>query len=276
MAPTVAGASGGGAAGAAAACHDANLIPQPGNLPRVRAAVVCLVNEVRERRGESPLREDARLEAAAQGHSEDMTAKDYFEHMGPRGDTPLDRMRANGYAPSAGAGYEVGENIAWGTGSLATPRAIVEGWVHSPDHLANILDARFRDTAVGVSTPPPAFLAQGQAGAVYTQDFGSIVTGGAARYNLRPSQTRGWRRRPKAGEPGPSTIPVKGHRRRPQAAAPGHSTYRATRRHKGYGSSRRKGRNRHRLGKGHRKGHRRAARGAGRKRAHQRPRRRRR
>jgi uncharacterized protein YkwD len=244
-------------AGAAAACPDANLIPQPGNLARVRAAVVCLVNEVRERRGETPLRADARLEAAAQGHSEDMTAKDYFEHIGPRGDTPLDRMRANGYAPGAGVGYEVGENIAWGTLSLATPRAIVDGWVHSPDHLANILDARFRDTAVGVSTPPPAFLAQGQAGAVYTQDFGSIVTGGAARYNLRPSQTRGQRRRPKAAEPGHSTLPL-------------------TRRHKGYGRSRQKGRNRHRLGKRHRKGHRRVARGAGRKRAHQRSRRRRR
>jgi uncharacterized protein YkwD len=42
----------------------------------------------------------------------------------------------------------------------------------SPRHRANILDARFRDTAVGVSPHPPSSLARGQAGAIYTQDFG--------------------------------------------------------------------------------------------------------
>ena len=42
----------------------------------------------------------------------------------------------------------------------------------SPGHRANILDPRFRDTAIGVSTHPPFSLARGQAGAIYTQDFG--------------------------------------------------------------------------------------------------------
>ena len=221
----------------ASTCADANLMPQPGNLQRVRTAVVCLVNEVRESHGESPLAQNTQLQSAAQGHSDDMAARDYFEHVTPAGETPLDRMRAAGYVPGD-AGYAVGENIAWGTLSLATPRAIVESWVHSPEHLANMLDASFTETAVGVSTHPPASLAGGQEGAVYTQDFGVIVKSGAARYNLRPLQTK--------------------------------------RRSKGYGSTRRKVRNRHRLGKRHRPRHRRAARRAGRKRAHQRPRRRRR
>ncbi len=88
-------------------------------------------------------------------------------------------LRSRGCAPSATsrasrAGYEVGENIAWGTLSLATPRAIVAAWMASPAHRANILDANFRETGIGVTPRPPASLAHGQAGAIYTQDFGVI------------------------------------------------------------------------------------------------------
>jgi uncharacterized protein YkwD len=220
------------AAAASTPCADATLMPRPGNLARIRAATLCLVNEVRERHGEPPLRDNGRIEAAAQRHTEDMAFGNYFDHVGPRGDTPLDRMRASGYVYNHRIGFEVGENIAWGTQILATPRAIVEAWVHSPEHLANILNARYRDTAIGVSPHPPASMAHGQAGAIYTQDFGVIITGGAARYNLRPLQ--------------------------------------ATRRSKGYGSSGRQVGNRHRLGKRHRTRHRRAVGRAGRKRAHKR------
>ena len=81
-------------------------------------------------------------------------------------------MRATGYISSSRIGYEVGENIGWGTLWEATPRAIVAAWMASPGHRANILDARFRDTAIGVSPHPPSSLARGQAGAIYTQDFG--------------------------------------------------------------------------------------------------------
>ena len=86
------------------------------------------------------------------------------------------RMRDVGYVSSR-VGYEVGENIAWGTLSLATPRAIVAAWMASPAHRANILDPRYRETGIGVSPHPPASLARGQAGAIYTQDFGVIIGG---------------------------------------------------------------------------------------------------
>jgi uncharacterized protein YkwD len=84
------------------------------------------------------------------------------------------RLRSAGYLNGSG-GYEVGENIAWGTLWLGTPRAIVAAWMESPGHRANILDARFRDTAIGVSPHPPASLSHGQAGGIYTQDFALIV-----------------------------------------------------------------------------------------------------
>ena len=106
-----------------------------------------------------------------------MASHDYFAHVGPRGQTLLARMRSAGYIYSSRVGYEVGENIAWGTLSLATPRAIVAAWMASPGHRANILDARFRDTAIGVSPHVPSSHSQGQAGGIYTQDFGVIITG---------------------------------------------------------------------------------------------------
>jgi len=106
-----------------------------------------------------------------------MASRDYFEHVGGRGDTPLSRMRAAGYIFSSRLGYELGENIAWGTLWKATPRAIVAAWMTSPEHRANILDRQFRDTAIGVFPRVPAALARGQAGAVYTQEFGVIIAG---------------------------------------------------------------------------------------------------
>jgi uncharacterized protein YkwD len=47
--------------------------------------------------------------------------------------------------------------------------------MHSPGHRANILDPRYRDTGIGVSSHAPASLVHGQAGAIYTQDFGVII-----------------------------------------------------------------------------------------------------
>jgi len=164
-------------ASASSGCGDADLMPSEEDLARIRAATLCLVNREREAHGESPLQPNGQLQTAAQRHSEEMSLGDYFEHKGLRGGTPLSRMRAAGYVYSSQIGFEVGENLGWGTLWLATPRAIVAAWMASAGHRENILDGRYRDTAIGVSPHPPASLARGQAGAIYTQDFGVIVTG---------------------------------------------------------------------------------------------------
>jgi uncharacterized protein YkwD len=153
------------------------MMPAARDLTLIRAAVLCLVNRERAAHHERPLRTSRRLARAAQRHSTSMAVYDYFEHTGPSGITPLARLRAVGYISRSRAGYEVGENIAWGTLSLATPRAIVKEWMGSAPHRANILDPRFRETGVGVSPHPPASLAHGQPGAIYTQDFGVIIRG---------------------------------------------------------------------------------------------------
>ncbi len=157
-------------------CADAGLMPTKHDIVRVRAAVLCLVNRERVDRGERALRVNARLQRAAQRHTFSMAFGNYFEHRGPGGQTPLTRMRQTGYINGAHAAFAVGENIAWGTLYLATPRAIVAAWMGSPEHRANILNPHFRDSAVGVSAHVPQALGHGQRGAIYTQDFG-VVSG---------------------------------------------------------------------------------------------------
>lgn len=148
-------------------------MPAPGNLARVAAATLCLVNQQRRDAGLRPLSDNAKLDQVARAHSQDMIARGYFDHNSPTGSTPETRMIGVGYI-SARVGYTVGENIAWGSGSYATPASIVDEWMHSPGHRANILDADYRDSGLGVTPGSPGPLADGQAGAVYTQDFGVV------------------------------------------------------------------------------------------------------
>jgi uncharacterized protein YkwD len=159
----------------AGACSGADLRPTQENIELVREATLCLIDQERLSNGEAALQFNAHLQQSAQAHTESMAFGDYFEHNGPSGDTPLSRMIAAGYIPSSQVGYEIGENIGWGTLELGTPRAIVAAWMASPGHRANILDARFRDTAIGVSPHVPSSLSGGQSGGIYTQDFGVII-----------------------------------------------------------------------------------------------------
>jgi uncharacterized protein YkwD len=158
-------------------CPGADLRPAEENIEAVRAATLCLVNQERTNHGEAALQPNADLQQSAQSHTESMVSDDYFEHDGPGSDTPLSRMTACGYIYSSQVGYEIGENIGWGTLSLSTPSAIVAAWMASPGHRANILDTHFRDTAIGVSPNVPSSLGRGQPGGIYTQDFGVIITG---------------------------------------------------------------------------------------------------
>jgi uncharacterized protein YkwD len=158
-------------------CADSGLAPTLQNLERVRAATLCLVNRERALYGENPLHANSQLQQAAQSHTESMVTGNYFEHVEPGGQTPLSRMRAAGYIYNSQIGYEVAENIAWGTLWLGTPRSIVAAWMASPGHRTNILDGHYRDTGIGVSPHPPSTLAHGQSGGIYTQDFGVILGG---------------------------------------------------------------------------------------------------
>jgi uncharacterized protein YkwD len=158
-------------------CQNTEVRPEAANVEAVDAATLCLVNQVRARNAELPLRRNAELEEAAEEHSQEMVSQDYFAHVSPSGETPLERVKATGYIPNEQVGYTIGENIAWGTLQLSTPNAIVAAWVASPEHLANILDNSYTETGMGVAPQVPAAFSEGNPGAVYSQVFGVIVEG---------------------------------------------------------------------------------------------------
>jgi uncharacterized protein YkwD len=156
-------------------CQNTQLSPETSNLPLIRAAVLCLINVERAEHGKEPLQSNANLQQAAEGHGSEMLSLDYFAHVAPSGLTPAERIRETGYIPSSEVGYVIGENLAWGTLTLATPEAIVKAWIASPEHLANILEGRYRETGIDVQPQAPESLAEGVQGALYTQEFGVIV-----------------------------------------------------------------------------------------------------
>ena len=159
----------------AAPCENTQITPEAANLEAARVAVLCLINHQRAQTGETPLAVDSRLQSVAQSHVEELVADDYFAHVTPSGRTPVDRIRAAGYIPGPEFGYLIGENLAWGTLTLSTPKAIVEAWMASPDHRANILEGRYVDTGIGITPAVPSSFSGGSSGATYAQEFGSII-----------------------------------------------------------------------------------------------------
>ncbi|MDT9690888.1 CAP domain-containing protein [Streptomyces sp. P9(2023)] len=132
--------------------------PAAPTLSRATAAeaeVVRLVNEERAKVGCSAVRSDADLAKLAGAFSEDMAARGFFDHTDPDGDTPWERARQAG-VEGLGA-----ENIARGQADAA---AVMESWMNSDGHRANILNCDYTTLGVGVQ------FADG--GPWWTQDFG--------------------------------------------------------------------------------------------------------
>jgi uncharacterized protein YkwD len=153
---------------AQAGCPGADLMPAAGNLAAVRGAVLCLYNQVRVSHGLPQLRQNARLRRAATSHTADMIKHHFFEHTAPGGATMVDRIFRAHYARRDQA-WAFGENLAWGSGRLATAQGVFEQWMRSPGHRANILRRSYRELGVGVMAGVPG---GGSAGATYTTDFG--------------------------------------------------------------------------------------------------------
>jgi uncharacterized protein YkwD len=156
-------------------CQNTELTPTSENLFAVRGAVLCLINRERAEHSVPPLTANVQLEEAAESHNAEMLAVDYFAHIAPDGETPVDRIKQTGYIGASSNGYVIGENLAWGTYQLSTPQSIVEAWIASPGHLANILEARYTETGIGVTPAVPQSLGEGNPGATFAEEFGVIV-----------------------------------------------------------------------------------------------------
>jgi uncharacterized protein YkwD len=184
LASAVLAACGGGGgdaapAGPGAAANPAASAPAGGtttaaastcNLPDFQASLLARINQVRASGANcgsdgvfgaaAPLTWNDKLAAAAEGHSKDMAAKNYFSHTSADGRTLGDRVNATGYAWTS-----LGENIAAG---YPTANSVMDGWIASDGHCANLMNAGFAE--VGVACVP------GTAGDTYstywTMDLG--------------------------------------------------------------------------------------------------------
>ncbi|MFJ4338380.1 sigma-70 family RNA polymerase sigma factor [Streptomyces sp. NPDC088915] len=123
----------------------------------VEEQVIALVNAERAKEGCGAVTGNSLLARAAQGHSDDMAARDFFDHTNPDGAGPGERVTATGYGWST-----YGENIAMGQ---QTAEQVMESWMNSPGHRANILNCSFKELGVGLHT--------GDGGPYWTQVFGA-------------------------------------------------------------------------------------------------------
>src|SRR3954454_2309735 len=141
-----------GPAHAAASCGGAaDTVPTAGDLAQARQATLCLLNAQRRGHGLRAIHADLDLRSAAQGYASTMVRDAFFSHVSPGGSTLLHRVRRTAYPLTAPSAWLIGENIAWGSGTLATPRAIVAAWMRSPGHRRNILRARFTHIGIGIT-----------------------------------------------------------------------------------------------------------------------------
>lgn len=164
----VAFAFGAPSAAHAANCAGADVVPAADNLTVVSQATLCLVNDQRTSHGLRPLSENRALTGASTAYSQRMVQQAFFAHESPDGGTLVSRLTAVRYL-TGGDDWVVGENIGWGQGPLATPRAMVTAWMNSKGHRENILTSDYREIGLGfaLGTPPDRTW-----GATYTTDFG--------------------------------------------------------------------------------------------------------
>jgi uncharacterized protein YkwD len=124
--------------------------------------VFIATNQARSTNGKKPLTRNATLDKAAAAKVNDMFAQQYFEHENPQGKGPSDVITAAGYNY-----LTVGENLA--LGNFGNDTALVEAWMNSPGHRANILNPDFQE--IGIAVKQGTF--EGKSVWLAVQEFGT-------------------------------------------------------------------------------------------------------
>lgn len=118
-----------------------NIPTKDATVASYESEVVRLVNIERQKNGLQPLAEDWQLSRVARYKSEDMRDRGYFSHTSPTYGSPFEMMKSFGISYRS-----AGENIAKGQSS---PAAVVNAWMNSSGHRANILSKSFTHIGVG-------------------------------------------------------------------------------------------------------------------------------
>jgi len=128
---------------------------KPDRAAAAEKAVIALVNQERADVGCQPVTEDRKLAQLAQDFADDMAIRDFFDHLDPDGQDPWERAKLAGILDLGG------ENIGRGQ---TTAQDVMDSWMDSPDHRANILNCQYKTLGVGAHF--------GDDGPWWTQDFG--------------------------------------------------------------------------------------------------------
>lgn len=118
-------------------------VPDLGEIKQFEQKVVQLTNQERAKYGLKPLVSDWELARVARFKSDDMRDKNYFSHTSPTYGSPFDMIKNFGITYRS-----AGENIAAGQ---KTPEEVVQAWMNSSGHRANILNKDFTHIGVGYS-----------------------------------------------------------------------------------------------------------------------------
>lgn len=113
----------------------------PSGLSAMEQEVLALVNSERAKNGLSALSWADDVAAVARAHSSDMINRGFFSHTNPDGESPFDRLKNNGISYRTAA-----ENIAYGQ---KTPADVMNAWMNSSGHRANILNKNVTELGVG-------------------------------------------------------------------------------------------------------------------------------
>lgn len=155
---------------AGAACPGAFARPTRANAQALAATMVCLIDRERARFGAGPLHVNPDLGAIAAEQAHDMVVGGYFGDKSLTGRTPLQRVKASRYG-SHNHGLSLGQDIGWGTGVLATPEAMVRGWMRSPAHRRITLTREYLDVGAGIAPAIPRKGRRAAHGATYVVDL---------------------------------------------------------------------------------------------------------
>lgn len=126
--------------------HRHSVVPESPSLDPLLTRVLELTNIERAKVGLAPLRVDDQLNEAAQFHSDDQARRNTLTHYGPNGESPGDRIAATGYQFRMWA-----ENAAMGYSSA---ESVMNGWMNSSGHRANILRAGVSEIGLGLAYTP--------------------------------------------------------------------------------------------------------------------------
>jgi uncharacterized protein YkwD len=147
-------------------CRNARMLPSKKKAKLIIKAVLCVINEQRKLAKLKPLRLNKKLGKAAVAHTKAMVGQKFFAHQGPKEKNLAGRLKKAKYRGAAG------ENIGAGAGPLGSPVGMVNGWMHSTLHRANILEKKWRTVGIGFLAQFPVPTASSPV-ATFTTDFGS-------------------------------------------------------------------------------------------------------